>query len=245
MRVLLDSGVTKNGNIGDKALLDVTMNRFSQHNLSWVSADKLNVLRALIGCQVYVFCSGGLLKNQEPVLLARKLFAVALARLMRKKVIVDTQTVFLTGLWRILFKMIFRGMVVQCRDSISLRIVQRLGLKARLKRELLLKHPGKKQRLKRYIAVDTRYRYYNAEARQIVERLLEKYKGFKIVYIPTMHTAENWRKIAKLFKEAQFSICASYHAVVFSVNGGHSAFFVVDAFWGDYYKVKLRGLRKC
>lgn len=232
-RVLLDSGVTKNHNIGEIALLEVTRSRFKHHDVTVVNADQINILKNLIKCNVYVFVSGGLLKNAEPKFLARKLLAVAVARLLRKQIFIDTQTVFLNGFWRLMFKMVFKGLPLLCRDKYSLQDSWNLGLTAVLKKELLLKP---------YVAVDTRFCQYGEEVVNFVNNLLLNCSLPK-VDVPTMHTNKEWREVAEQFSNASFSVCASYHALVFSLNGFHSVLFITNQEWKDYYQYKLAGIK--
>jgi polysaccharide pyruvyl transferase WcaK-like protein len=242
MKVLLDTGVTGCKNIGDQALLEYTRNLFPNDEVRWIKANKLNVIPDIMRCDLYYFVSGGLLKNQQPVLAIRKILAVAFAKIARKKICVGTQTIFLNGFLRALFVIAFKGLLVNCRDKLSLNDSLDLGLNAVFKKDPLIKK--RTVNAKDYIAVDSRYKIYGKKISQKVNSLIKRFmeNGEKIILVPTMHTNERPERIAKFFSEAKFAICASYHAVVFSFNGGCPRILFTNEYWRPYMERKLQGL---
>lgn len=238
-RVLLDSGVTWVRNIGDRALLEEALTRYP--NASWIRADKQNIVKEVLQCDVYVMVSGGLLKDLEPKYFRRKLYAVFLARLFHKEIIIETQTVFLKGFYRALFKLVFYGLTIYCRDMYSLADVKALGLKAEFKPEPLLKKQTFKKR--NYFAVDSRVFHYPELTRNVLRftRSFRK-QGYKIKIAPTMHTDLTPEQVQRIFGEATLSVCCSYHAVVFSRNADALHSFVCSPFWEEYQFRKLSGI---
>jgi polysaccharide pyruvyl transferase WcaK-like protein len=245
MKVLLDTGVTGCKNIGDQALLEYAQKLFPNDEVQWIKASKLNALPDIMNCDLYYFVSGGLLKNQQPVLTIRKILSVAFARISRKKIYIGTQTVFLKGFLKALFVLAFKGLPINCRDKLSLQDCLDAGLLAKFKKDPLIKKYNVKAR--DYIAVDSRYTNYGEEVVKKVNALIKRLReqGEKIVYVPTMHTNERPERIAKFFSEAKLAICASYHAVVFSFNGGCPRILFINEYWRPYMERKLQGLCYC
>lgn len=233
--VLLDSGVTFNGNVGDRALLSHALGKFKGSDVRVVCADKWNVVKDVLGCSHYVLVSGGILKHLEPKLFLRKCYAVLLARLFCKAVYVDSQTVFLKGVYRVLFKLVFFGLRVRCRDLYSCFDVKALGLDALFVPSLLREDKVFEKR--GYVAVDSRV-LLCPESLGVLGVLGD----FPVRVVPTMFGGVSVGEVERLFGEAVFGVCGSYHAVLFCVNGGTPFVFFCSDFYREYLLRKLSGV---
>lgn len=243
-RVVLDSGVTSCGNIGDLALLDDALTRFRGCSVRVLRADKLNVLSAILWCDAYVFVSGGLLKDcAGKRFMLRKLVAVFLARLFRKRVFVDSQTVFLHGFWRVLFKLVFSGLRFVVRDRYSFVDCSALGLDCCFMRDRMFRRSDFEKH--DVIVVDSRFRYMDKPLRDLFYEAVSDLSckvGLPVLVVPTMFSPVGWREVAYLFGSARYVVTCSFHGLVFGLNGGAVVYFVGGGFWCDYYLVKLSGV---
>lgn len=243
-RVLLDSGVSKCRNVGDLALLNYTKKLFQGNKIQVLKADDYNFISAVLHCEIYYFVAGGLLKNEEPLYALRKIMAIMWARILRKKVFVDSQTVYLRGFLKALFILALKGHWLFVRDPISLKDCLSWGLNAVLVKDPLIK--VKWESPKPFLTVDSRFKTYDQDVKDSVAEMIKYFSAFlglKVRFVPTIHTAEDPDRIAKLFGESALSICASFHGYVWALNGGHVAVFVCGQKWKRYYQRKLAGVK--
>ena len=227
MRIVLDSGVSDCRNIGDHAILDVTQTRLQKHTLHIFDADTLFkptklhpflFLKALVQCDLYYLVSGGLFKHTGYLYIYRKLVALMLARCFRKQIYIDTQTVFLRGFTRILFKLCCQGLCIHCRDHYSIQECQLLGLRATFKPDLLITHRTT-QHVNRVVC-DNRYPHPHPSW----------------LIVPIIHTNLDWRIVRHLFESASHAYCASFHSAVFATNTGVKTTVYVE---NEYYQRKF------
>lgn len=143
--ILIDSGVSVNDNVGDNRILEYTINKLKKFDrVKWIRADFsldlaswFRIVKGVVQCRMLYVCCGGLFKHEGWTFILRKLIVVNLTRLFRKKVVVDSQTVYLKGIWRILFKISFKNITVPCRDKFSLQECKFLGIETKFKHDVL------------------------------------------------------------------------------------------------------------
>lgn len=242
LRVLLDSGVSENLNVGDLALFDEAKGLFSGCELKVLGAGSFKITSSLRWCEMYFMVSGGLLKScAEKRFMIRKLYAVLLARLLGKKVFVDSQTVYLSGFWMAVFKLVFYRLPFLVRDSYSLADCN--GMKCLLGYEPMLKKANfNKQNI---IVVDNRL--FNLQVDlgflyKLVDGLVYKFKC-EVKIVDTAGVSD-WASVMRRFGSAEYVVSGSYHGCVFGVNGNATVFYLSDRVFGDYTKRKLSILQE-
>lgn len=258
MKILVDSGVSPEiRNIGDIAILDKTLENLEGQDVEVLEADYLlrretrtlknlfSFLRSIIRCNVLWICCGGLFKNTGHIFIARKLFSVGFAKILKKQIHVDPQTLYLQGIWRTLFKMIFRHETIQCRDDSSLEECKRLGLICIRRDDILLEERKKNVFDNKIIGLDTRYKLRKNDNRTSTYceclRLCAEINGLDVIEIPTIQTDLSWRQIKGFFEKVDTAICVSFHAAIFALNSGVRK--IVCIYGDEYYRRKFSALK--
>lgn len=241
MHVVLDSGVSNVKNMGDLFLLDITRLLFGDVRFTVLFADCFNIVFSIMRCDLYYFVAGGLLKDcAEKRLMLRKLFAVFLARIFMKPIYVDSQTVFLHGFYRALFKFVFLGLPFRVRDKYSLRDCWDLGLTTVLKGSQCFNKKDFGRNF--FIAVDGRFKYLDSEVRSEFCKVVSQVSKFfdvPVLVVPTIFTDVDWREIEYLFGSALFAVTCSYHASEFCYCHGVDYIFVNGGKFKDYANRKV------
>ena len=240
---LLDSGVTVDRNIGDKALLALTLERFP--NAEVLNADDpfhpltlqkiLCFLRKILKANLIVIVSGGLFKRKGKLFSLRKIVTVGIARVLHKKIVVETQTFFLNGLLRILFKITFKGLTVPARDKFSLLELRQLGIATYRQDDLLLNSSQSNRKLSG-VVVDSRC-FDNPKIKSFLRNYLPQLKGSYTI-VPTIHTDKHWRIIKEKFASSESVVCCSFHAAVFALESLPSN-RILCVFDSEYYYRKF------
>lgn len=212
-----------------------TLSFFRGHERRFVFADNWNILKPILWCDKYIFVSGGLIKDcAEKRFMFRKLLAVLLARLFHKKIEIGTQTIFLHGFYRALFKLIFYGLIVKTRDYYSFVDVKNLGLDSVMREDLLI---GEKHLLKdNYIAIDMRL--FNLG----LKNKIPKRNKFSLV-VETNNSFMSSKQTEILFGCADIVYSGSFHGCIFGLNGGAKVYFIPDKIYGEYELRKISALR--
>lgn len=232
-KTLLDSGVTGLRNIGDQALLDLTLKKYPgatvlkadfplHKKYRWNPRNWLHYLQAIVKANHIHIVSGGLFKNSGKIYVLRKYLTVFLAKTLRKKISVGTQTFCLKGHLRILFKMLFRNIKVPTRDHYSLKDLQDLKIESVFEEDLTI-YRNRKHESNPIILIDS--------------RLLSK---FKIKVVPTMHTDKTWVELEKAVQEAKFVLSNSFHLAILASNNRVPCVVVYNS---EYYRRKLSELK--
>ena len=252
--ILIDSGVSGNRDVGDNAILDLTINhlvRFDtvcvlEADFPWAKRFRSRLLQNLlflfkitVKCDRLWICSGGLFKHKGWAFILRKLIVVAIARFFRKPIYVDAQTVYLKGFWKALFKLVFRGLTINCRDDFSLLECKTLGLKCKRKEDIVFKKPLRGKTIQGRVVVDGRYKFSPPVVKEFVEKWISKnVRNHKnLIEVPTIQTSLDWRKIEKTFQTAEIAICVSFHAAVFAYNAGVKR--IICVYNDEYYHRKF------
>lgn len=252
--ILVDSGISENKDIGDIAILDITLNHLTKFDtvyileadFPWAKRFRNRLLqnffflfKITVKCNRLWICSGGLFKHRGALFILRKMIVVAIARLFRKPVYIDSQTIYLKGFWRALFKIIFRNLTINCRDNFSLLECKALGLKCKRKEDIVFKKPLKGKVIPGRIVIDSRYRFLSPAIREFVKKWISQNAkdNENLIEVPTIHTDMDWREVEKTFEKAEKAICVSFHAAVFAHNAGVKK--IICVYDNEYYHRKF------
>lgn len=244
--ILLDSGISHNKDLGDNALLEKTIEKLGDQPYEVLEADIpffprqkrlyriLEFLNKILRCRKYYVVVGGIFHNSSGRrYLGRRFLAIALIRLLGKPVIVDTQTVYLRGSWRLLFKMLFRGLTVPARDLYTYRELQQLNVATYIKGDPLIENCNStksKSGNHQLIVIDRRFQFRSYKLVDKMLEVLDEVKGSKvrIRYVPTINTDLHWRTMEKCFGNADIALCCSFHAAIFALNQGAETYCFYD-----------------
>jgi polysaccharide pyruvyl transferase WcaK-like protein len=264
--ILVDTGLTENRNMGDQAILHYTRKQLKKRYkepLDFLAADYplhrkyrksenfLKFIKTVAATKIIYLTCGGIFKDSQKILVYRKFFLVLLAKIFRKKIIVDSQTIDLKGFNRILFKILFNNILVNCRDHFSLKECQKLNLKCKYKDDITLyKPPEKELSLSPYAVIDSRFIkehvgvYHSQKLKEEYKKLAaEIHKNFKhVIYTKTAHSPEHWRITKMQIENADLNVTCSFHSAIFSSNNNVKTICLYSC---DYYHKKFSVLNRC
>lgn len=248
MRILMDTGISKHQNIGDQAIYELTRQRLEQPGIqvTMIQADSWRILQKIVQCQILYICAGGLFGLNQTLYIYRKFLSVGLARILRKQIIVDSQTLQLSWINQQLFKAVFHGIPISCRDQISLQEGKTISTAAHYKPDPVLGYtpknfiPGSCSRIVIDSRIFSRSKQIQDRAADLLNDLYTQQQR-KVVLIETIDTNEPWKTISDEFGKASVAICVSLHAAEFAVNQQVKTYCLFD---NEYYKRKFSELKQ-
>ena len=256
---MIDSGISENRDVGDEAILDLTIDRLRKIDTVYVlEADFpwgkrfrnrllwnfLFLIRIIAKCNGLWICSGGIFKHKGWPFILRKIIVATIARLFRKPIYIDAQTIYLKRFWKALFKLVFKGLTINCRDDFSLLECKTMGLNCKRKDDIVFRKTKiKKEKIPGRVVVDGRYKLSSPAIKRFVEEWISKNVRSceNLIEVPTIQTNISWRKVAKFFESAETAICVSFHAAVFAYNAGVKK--IICVYDDEYYHRKFSVFR--